>query len=375
MSDPHTLYGSSLSLYSGRARSYLIQLGVPYREVLPNTAHFVSEILPQAGQFSIPIVETADGQVFRDGAAIIDHFEAQAGHPCRPPTPNQHLISLLFDVIGCEGLLRPAMHYRWNFPEENLDFLTFHFATLLPQGTPPERAEANMNRMRAAAQAFGVTEASHDLIEGLYRQLLSCLDRHFAVWPYLLGHRPSIGDFGLMAPMYGHLGRDPKPLALMQAQAVRLFRWVERMNRPEPDIGEFVKDGEVPAAEFAPGDEIPQTLRDLLRHIAMDFVPETVAAADTINRWLESESDLAPGTAIQRGVGMTSFEIAGEPIQALAQPYRFFLLQRFHDGFDELSDADQGRFRGILKDCDLLSILDARLHREIGRKDNLEVWL
>ena len=37
-----------------------------------------------------------------------------------------------------------------------------------------------------------------------------------------------------------HLGRDPKPLSLMQAKATRLFRWVERMNRPDLDVGEFV---------------------------------------------------------------------------------------------------------------------------------------
>ena len=29
-----TLYGSSLSLYTGRARSYLIKAGIPYEETL-----------------------------------------------------------------------------------------------------------------------------------------------------------------------------------------------------------------------------------------------------------------------------------------------------------------------------------------------------
>ncbi len=32
--------------------------------------------------------------------------------------------------------------------------------------------------------------------------------------------------------MYGHLGRDPMPLFIMQAQAVNVFRCVEEMNRP-----------------------------------------------------------------------------------------------------------------------------------------------
>ena len=35
----HTLYGTPLSLYTGKARSYLIKNGLPYREVTPTTSH------------------------------------------------------------------------------------------------------------------------------------------------------------------------------------------------------------------------------------------------------------------------------------------------------------------------------------------------
>ena len=43
-------------------------------------------------------------------------------------------------------------------------------------------------------------------------------------------------DFGLIAPMYAHLGRDPYPLALMQSRAIHVFRWVERMNRSATSV-------------------------------------------------------------------------------------------------------------------------------------------
>ena len=65
------------------------------------------------GRQSIPVIETSEGAVIRDGAAIIDYFEAKSGFS--PTTPKQKNLTLLFDVIGCEGLLRPAMHYCWNF--------------------------------------------------------------------------------------------------------------------------------------------------------------------------------------------------------------------------------------------------------------------
>ena len=122
-----TLYGAPLSLYTGRARSYLIKAGIAYREQQGHSEHFKKVVLPQAGIRTIPTLELEDGTVIRDGAAIIDHFEAQSGNTHSPTTPRQKVVSLLMDVIGAEGLLRPAMHYRWNFPEENLGFVMVGF--------------------------------------------------------------------------------------------------------------------------------------------------------------------------------------------------------------------------------------------------------
>ncbi len=68
----------------------------------------------------------------------------------------------------------------------------------------------------------------------------------------------------MMAPLYGHLGRDPSPLNLMQIHAVRLFRWVERVNRPKPDVGEFKMLVALTNEEldYLPNDEVPQALID-----------------------------------------------------------------------------------------------------------------
>ena len=49
-----TLYASPVSLYSGKARSYLIKAGIPYREIPPGGAHFVERVLPKAGGASMP---------------------------------------------------------------------------------------------------------------------------------------------------------------------------------------------------------------------------------------------------------------------------------------------------------------------------------
>lgn len=372
----HTLYGTPLSLYTGKARSYLIKNGLPYREVTPATNHFMQHVTKQAVRNSMPTIETAEGEVIRDGAAIVEHFESRAGNSCSPNGPRQRIVSRLLDVIGMEGLLRPAMHYRWGFPEVNHDFLAFHFGSLVPVGLDRvEVAEKGMARMRQAAVAFGVVPDAIEGIESRYLGLLEALDQHFTEFPYFLGGQPCIGDFSFIAPFYGHLGRDPKPLSIMQSKAVHLFRWVERMNRPEPDRGEFVKGGEELFGDaFVADDEIPETLVAVLRQLAIDFVPETIGAAAAINDWLDANPDVVPGTVFERGVGLATFEVEGETINALAQPYRFYLLSRAQAEFDALAPEDRDQVEQLLDRCNLLPVLNARLSREIGRENNQEVW-
>ena len=214
MADLHTLYAVTHSLYSGRARSYLIKNKIPFRELSTGHESFKADVLPRAKLPTIPTLVTSEGEVIRDGAAIIDHFERKNDRPNRPPGPRQQIISALFDVIGTDGLLRPAMHYRWNFPDDNLAFVRYHFYQ--SQRDVPEReekTEAMMNRMRHAAMIFGVTEKSRETVEALYLEYLVALNKHFEEYPYLLGWRPCIGDFGLLGPMYGHLAVTLAPRA------------------------------------------------------------------------------------------------------------------------------------------------------------------
>ena len=75
------LYGIPISLYTGRARSYLIKAGIDYKEVSPIEKRYLTEIVPAAGgRRGMPTLETASGEVIRDGAAIIDHYEALSGN-------------------------------------------------------------------------------------------------------------------------------------------------------------------------------------------------------------------------------------------------------------------------------------------------------
>jgi len=121
------------------------------------------------------------------------------------------------------------------------------------------------------------------LVEAVYVDQLQVLNRHFAAHGYLLGGRPCIGDFGLINPLFGHLGRDPQALAVMMDKGLCVYRWVERMHRQAADIGEYENQEE----KWLADDEIADTLVDFLAAMAEDFVPETLAAAEFINAWLD----------------------------------------------------------------------------------------
>ena len=370
----HILYAMPHSLYSGRARSYLIKNRIPFEERSTGHESFKAEVLPQGKLPTIPTLVTADGEVIRDGGSIIEHFEIANGRACRPASPRQQVISALFDVIGTDGLLRPAMHYRWNFPDDNLAFVRYHF--LHSQRDVPEReekTEAMMNRMRHAATIFRVTEQSQSVVEALYIEYLDALNTHFERYPYLLGWRPCIGDFGLLAPMYAHLGRDPYPARLMQQRAPAVYRWVERMNREDQDVPECFNAGN----DFLANDEVPETLIPVLKILAEDFVPETLAAADLINNWLAKHQPEAGAVAVGRlaeALGMADFSVRGETITALAQPHRFYLLQRVQDAFTALAQEEQVGVAKILSDAGMSAVLSTALTRSIVRSDNLEVW-
>jgi glutathione S-transferase len=375
-SNSYTLYGITHSLYTGRARSYLIKSGTAFRELSSGHKSFKTEVLPESKLATIPVLVTPEGEVIRDGGAIIEYFEKANSRPFQPSTAKQQIVSTLFDLIGTSGLLRPAMHYRWNYLEENSEFLRYHFLHSQPEHPEREaKSKYMMSKMQYAGQLFGVTEETGILVETLYLEFLQALNLHLTEYPYLLGWKPSIGDFGLIAPLYAHLGRDPAPLRLMQQRALRVARWVERMNRADQDAAEFFNPGD----DYLPDDSIPETLVAVLKVLSEDLVPETYAAAAVINQWL-ADNQPVPGTSAQgllahRMFGMAEFNLRGQSISAVAQSYRFVILQKLQQQYAQWESAQQQEVTDLLQRCGLESLLDIKLDRELGWLENQDVWL
>lgn len=374
------LYGMPASLYTAKPRAYLRKQGIAFDERPVGDPEF-ERIRREVGRWIIPVAEFPDGTLIQDGAVIIDHFAAthRARVPAFPATPVHRVVSHIFELFGGEGLLRPAMHYRWNFDAENLAFLRQDFVAALAPYANDAEADAffadSSTRMRAATAVFGVRPDTFAAVEASYREFLARFDAHLATAPYLLGGHPTIGDYGLTGALYGHLARDPAPTRLMKTVARRVWRWTERMNAPEPSLDGFHPAGE---ALFA-SDAVPPTLGALLAFVAEDYLPELAAHVAFANAWLDARPDLVAGTngldrPGTRGIGMAEFDWRGHRITTAVMPYRFWLLQRIQDAADGADPEGRARIAAVLASAGLSDLLTLRTRRRVERAGHLEVW-
>lgn len=250
MSQQYTLYGAPMSLYTGKARAYLLYKNLNYKEVLASLKIYKSVIVPNTGVRFMPVVKTPEGEYLQDTAHIIDSLEQR--HPERsitPTSPKQQLVSYLFETWADEWLVIPAMHYRWNKP--NFPFIYQEFGKIVTPNMPGFIRGFLGKKVAAKFKGFvpllGITQKSIPAIEEWYEQhVLPLLDKHFAEHKYLLGSKPCLGDFALIGPLFAHLYRDPVPGALMKKNAPNLVKWVQRMNQKQEDKGEFLTDDQIP---------------------------------------------------------------------------------------------------------------------------------
>jgi glutathione S-transferase len=376
---PYTLWGGPLSLYSGKARSYLIKKRIPYRELFPSHPDFPARIMPSVGLFVIPVLEAPDGTIVQDTTDIMDYLEARFPEPCfTPSSPLQNAVAWLVGAFGSEGLLPAAMHYRWSYRKEQETFLKAEFARLLStaggRAARDAQAQAVMQQMNSYLPILGITPETVTAVEASYEACLGILERHFEQHPYILGGRPSVADFGLMAPLFAHLGRDPYPAHLMKLSAPNVFRWVERMNLPQVVDGEFWNHEE----SFPPGDQLPETLVPLLRHIFRDWGPELLASAQHYNAWVQANPSLPAGHLVsasqQRQVhpalGWVAYEFRGKTVRRQCPPQTLWHFEKAAALGRALSGASRDRWLELLAGTGGEQVMGIALARSIERRKN-----
>ncbi|MCK7545937.1 glutathione S-transferase C-terminal domain-containing protein [Marinobacter bryozoorum] len=367
----HRLYGVPHSLYTGIARCYLRTQGIEYLELPTGHPDFASRIMPTIQRSIIPVLETPAGEIVQDSLDIIDHFENEGvRYSAYPQGLLQRVLGVIIAYYGTQAMLPHAMHYRWTYRDQQEGFLRDQFAA----GIGPDMADKIMSRMNSYLPQLGVTERTIPEIEASFEQLLDTLNSHFAEHPYLFGGRPSVADYGLIGPLFAHLGRDPVPANLMKTRAPKVFRWVERMTAPGLDTPEFPDYGD----DFLADDAVPETLEPLLQQIADEIFPmltDKLAFMDNLvaEHQPEDGQPVSPKPH-QRYVGAVETSFRGVPVQAGVQPYLLYVLRKADDMLAEGSTQEQARVRAALAERGLVDALPGDRGYTVDRRNHIEVW-
>ena len=368
------LWGAPVSLWSGRVRAYLIKKGLAYQEIYPANARFSEEILPLIGYFAVPATELEDGTVIQDGTDTMEYLEARyPDQPMIPRTPVQKAVAWLIEFFGCDLFFIPAMHYRWNFPEQR-DYLNAEFARGLSLHKDPEGQLADLAPVQAFFAEFpkvmGINPNTMPAIEASHVECLELLNNHFHHHPYVLGGHPTIADFGLIGPLYAHLGRDPVPCELMKRVAPHVYRWTERMFEPGIIDGEFI---DTPPS-LADDDSIPDTLIPFVEYLFRDCGAQVTGTIETFNNWVRTESPQA-GTLVQKDpegpvgahpqLGNFEFELQGTTIKTEAFANVVHHFQRVLDVVDGLDEESRARFDELISQTGGEQMMATRLTHRI----------
>ncbi len=358
MSSEYTIYGADLSYYTGKVRSYMRYKNLDWEEKPATLDIYGNFIIPRVGAPIIPVLHTQDDQVVQDTTDIIDYLETRhPEHSVYPTTPKQKLVALMLECYGDEWLVIPAMHYRWNYIDQQRDFVLGGFGQLGAPGASLEEQVKMGEQMsapfRGVVKKLGVTEATIPAIEESYLDLLDILNNHFSKYAYLLGSRPCIGDFGLLGPLYAHLGRDPYPKGLMQRRAPEVYAWIERMNNPEPLSGEFLES-----------DEIPETLIPLLQKMSSEQLPDILNAIKHNQQWMNEN----PGEKIPRQLGTQEFSIGDVKGSRLINSYSQWMFQRAYNTYHQLSEQERSEVQDFLSRTGCLDALETPIATQVQRK-------
>ena len=115
-----TVYGLKISYFTGKLEGYLRYKEIPYNFHPMTGREFVNLIPKETGAMQMPAIQLEDGRWMTDSTPMIDWFETQyPENPILPDDPVQAFICKLIEDYADEWQWRPAMHYRWSYPQSS----------------------------------------------------------------------------------------------------------------------------------------------------------------------------------------------------------------------------------------------------------------
>ena len=351
----YTQVGTPVSMYSGKTRSYLIHKGIPFIERGSNPWEFSVTFKKRLNASAAPVVITPEGEYLQDTSHIIDVLEKRfPDRPVLPASPVLRIVSYLFELWGDEFWVAFSMHTRWSHRQENSELFVSDVGDFMLKGWPQWIKNAFgrhfAGKMSSYTPGLGINEKSAPLMDRFLVTQLDGLEKHFSTHRFLFGDRPSLGDFGMMSPLYAHIGRDTWSKRELIESRPNLKAWIERMYDAESSI-----DGELQAE-----DAVPATLMPALRSIFDEMLPYIAACADAVRKTpvLPATTKTAP-----RWLDTVSYPLAGGTHERKATSYIVWMAQRLLDELRAMPVDDQEKVRNWLAQVGGEALLELELPR------------
>jgi glutathione S-transferase len=313
MSAPFRVFGSELSPYSVKVRSYLRFKKLPNEWIVRNASN-MAEFSARAKLPLIPLVITPDDRALQDSTPILETLEAEHPEPSiHPSDPALAFLSALLEEYGDEWGNKPMFHYRWWYEPDRRSAAERLATSNAPDATREAQEQLTqglMQRMHGRLGFVGSSAETKDVIEDSFREQIGLLEAHLRRRRYLLGGRPAIGDFGIWPQLY-ECWTDPTAGREIRERAPAVAEWIERMLDPKVE-GEF------------------ETLASLLPTL------EPLLAREVCGRFLP-RSD-ANAKALAAGQAEMSAVLHGRPFSQQVQKYHARSLAALRARYAAVSD-------------------------------------
>ena len=442
----YRLFSWEHSYFSGKTRSYFRYkercdaLGDGFEDILATPELIAGLLTPRSGSGAVPQVEAPDGTWIQDSSEIIDYCEAAHEEvvsariiPDAETRPRQRLASYLIELLADEWVVVPAFWERWFFSEDGREpshraFNEHQWGSVIAAdakglerraaggaffeaafGISQSRSDANRMGVYAGLVHLGCTEETELAWQQSQHRLLERLEVHFSHHDYLLGGKPSLGDFGLIGPLYAHLYRDAVSGFALRTYFPLVCEWVERTNGEGglnarsygqklyslDEKGELVaRIANSDGGEWLADDTVPETLIPVLEVFFEEMWPMLQGAAPVLRRFIESEAHEMggelPGKTFSATPGFFehqtdggalthAFEIGGIQSERMVIPYQFWMLERIAKAMAPALDGPESRsalaeFLKSFPDGSSLMALDEWLEGCRVRKDGARLY-
>jgi len=283
---PYRIFGSEMSPYSVKVRSYFRYKGLAHQWLLRNASN-QDEYAKHAKIPLIPLVVTPTDAALQDSTPIVERIEALHPQPSiHPAEPVAAFISVLLEEFGDEWGNKWMFHYRWARDVDQLSAAGRIARSMQPRTEQTQHVELTAQiraRMVGRVWFVGSNEMTAPRIEESFEAALDLLEAHLMTRPYLFGGRPAFGDFGLWGQLYC-AWTDPTAGALIEARAPAVLAWIQRMLWPRVE------------GDFEPWQMLAPTLTPMLETmVGRLFLPWSVANANAIEQGDESFSVMLDG--------------------------------------------------------------------------------